>query len=82
MKFELNGTEIQKFKSPDISSTLKGYFDYSFTPNDLNELENSACRDVNDSENNNFVENEKFDCCIPLKHLFGFFEDYRQFLLN
>lgn len=40
MRYELNGTEIQKLKSPGVSSTLKGYC--SHVPSDLNEHENAA----------------------------------------
>jgi len=81
MRYELNGTEIQKLKSPGISSTLKGYC--SHTPNDLYELENAAW-DLNmeSVENKNFITNDKFSGCIPLKHLFGFCEDYKKILLN
>ena len=33
-------------------------------------------------DNKNFVVNDKFSGCIPLKHLFGFCEDYKKILLN
>lgn len=81
MRYELNGVEIQKLKLPGISSSLKGYC--SFTPNDLNELENSAW-DINmtDNDNKHFDTNDQFSGCIPLKHLFGFCEDYKKILLN
>jgi len=63
MRYELNGTEIQKLKSPGISSTLKGYC--SHTPNDLYELENAAWYlNMNGVENKDFVVNEVFSGCI------------------
>ncbi|XP_060868581.1 uncharacterized protein LOC132943562 [Metopolophium dirhodum] len=81
MRYEINGIEIQKLKSPGISSCLKAYC--SYTPNDLNTLENSAWDSTMDSEDNkNFMSNNVFTGCIPLKHLFGFCEDYKKILLN
>lgn len=81
MRYELNGTEIQKLKSPGIASTLKGYC--SHTPNDLYELENAAWDlGMLDVENKDFIVNNSFSGCIPLKHLFGFCEDYKKILLN
>ncbi|KAL4127488.1 hypothetical protein QTP88_011655 [Uroleucon formosanum] len=81
MRYEINGIEIQKLKSPGVSSCLKAYC--SYTPNDLNALENSAWDSAMDSEDNkNFMSNNVFTGCIPLKHLFGFCEDYKKILLN
>jgi hypothetical protein len=82
MRYEINGIEIQKLKSPGISSCLKGYC--SYTPNDLHTLENAAW-DVsldNDDNNAKFMTNNLFTGCIPLKHFFGFCEDYKKILLN
>lgn len=80
-KYELNGTEIQKIKNPGITSCLKGYC--SYTPSDMHILENMAW-DINfdDNENKTFMENTHFSGCIPMKHLFGFCEDYNKILLN
>ncbi|KAL4105041.1 hypothetical protein QTP88_012102 [Uroleucon formosanum] len=81
MRYEINGVEIQKLKSPGVSSCLKAYC--SYTPNDLNALENSAWDSAMDSEDNkNFMTDNVFTGCIPLKHLFGFCEDYKKILLN
>lgn len=79
MKYELNGIEIQKLKYPGISSTLKGYCSYS--PNDIHELENMAW-DIDTEYNKNFMEKNQFAGCIPLKHLFGFCEDYKKVMIN
>ncbi|KAL4152833.1 hypothetical protein QTP88_000666 [Uroleucon formosanum] len=63
------------------SYTLPSYC--SYTPNDLNALENSAWDSAMDSEDNkHFMTNNVFTGCIPLKHLFGFCEDYKKILLN
>ncbi|KAL4153873.1 hypothetical protein QTP88_001706 [Uroleucon formosanum] len=81
MRYKINGIEIQKLKSPGVSSCLKAYC--SYTPNDLNALKNSAWNSAMDSEDNkNFMSNNVFTGCIPLKHLFGFCEDYKKILLN
>lgn len=81
MRYEINGIEIQKLKSPGIASCLKAYC--SYTPNDLNALENMAWDSAMDSEDNkNFMTNNIFSGCIPLKHVFGFCEDYKKILLN
>lgn len=77
MRYELNGTEIQKLKSPGISSCLKGYC--SYTSNDLYELQNAGWNMTTDAK---LVDNVYFSGCIPLKHLFGFYEDYKKILLN
>ncbi|XP_050065619.1 uncharacterized protein LOC126554606 [Aphis gossypii] len=73
--------EIQKLKSPGVSSCLKAYC--SYTPSDLNTLDNCAWDSGMDGEDNkNFMSNDVFTGCIPLKHLFGFCEDYKKILLN
>jgi len=81
MRYEINGIEIQKLKSPGVSSCLKACC--SYTPNDLNALENVAWDSAMDSEDNkNFMSNNIFSGCILLKHVFGFCEDYKKILLN
>ncbi|XP_050066419.1 uncharacterized protein LOC126555556 [Aphis gossypii] len=81
IRYEINGVEIQKLKSPGISSSLKGFC--SHTPSELNNLQNAAWDvDMDVSENKHFMLNNKFAGCIPLKHLFGFCEDYKKILLN
>jgi len=81
IRYEINGVEIQKLKSPGISSCLKGFC--SHTLNELNNLKNAAWDvEMDASENKHFTLNNKFAGCIPLKHLFGFCEDYKKILLN
>ncbi|KAL4084371.1 hypothetical protein QTP88_028194 [Uroleucon formosanum] len=81
MRYEINGIEIQKLKSPGVSSCLKAYC--SYTPNDLNAQENMAWDSAMDSEDNkNVMSNNIFSGCIPLRHVFGFCEDYKKILLN
>ncbi|KAL4135057.1 hypothetical protein QTP88_006719 [Uroleucon formosanum] len=65
----------------DCLINLRAYC--SYTPNDLNALENSAWDSAMDSEDNkNFMSNNVFTGCIPLKHNFGFCEDCKKILLN
>ncbi|KAE9523730.1 hypothetical protein AGLY_015871 [Aphis glycines] len=81
MRYEINGIEIQKLKSPGVSSCLKAYC--SYTPSDLNTLDDCAWDSGMDGEDNKkFMSNDVFTGCIPLKHLFGFCEDYKKILLN
>ncbi|XP_060855323.1 uncharacterized protein LOC132933089 [Metopolophium dirhodum] len=76
MRYEINGIEIQKLKTPGVSSCLKAYC--SYTPNDLNTWDSA----MDSEDNKNFMSNNVFAGCIPLKHLFGFCEDYKKILLN
>ncbi|KAL4107159.1 hypothetical protein QTP88_017544 [Uroleucon formosanum] len=81
MRYEINGIEIQKLKSPGVASCLKAYC--SYTPNDLNALDNVAWDSAMDSEDNkNFMTNNIFSGCFPLNYVFGFCEDYKKILLN
>ena len=81
MRYEINGIEIQKLKSPGVSSCLKAFC--SYTPNEMNTLDNCAWDSAMDGEDNkNFMTDNVFTGCIPLKHLFGFCEDYKKILLN
>lgn len=79
MRYELNGVEVQKLKTPGISSSLKGYCAY--TPNDTHELDNFAWNKKIE-ETKITKDNKLFSGCIPLKHLFGFCEDYKKIMLN
>jgi len=73
MRYEINGIKIQKLKTPGVASCLKTYC--SYTPNDLNTLENAAWDSAMDSEDNkNFMSNNVFT---------GLFcEDYKKILFN
>ncbi|XP_022162197.1 uncharacterized protein LOC111027985 [Myzus persicae] len=81
IRYEINGVEIQKLKSPGISSSLKGFC--SHTPNELNNLQNTAWDvDMDASENKHFMLYNKFAGCIQLKQLLEFCEDYKKILFN
>ncbi|XP_050065277.1 uncharacterized protein LOC126554227 [Aphis gossypii] len=78
IKYEINSTEVQRVKKPGITSAMKGYCSYS--PADANILQNAAWDITN--KNANFVKDNTFSGCIPLKHVFGFCEDYKRILIN
>ncbi|XP_008179323.1 uncharacterized protein LOC103308160 [Acyrthosiphon pisum] len=78
MKNEINSTEVQRVKKPGITSAMKGYCSYS--PADENVLQNAAWDITN--KNVNFMKDDTFSGCIPLKHVFGFCEDYKRILIN
>ncbi|KAL4153426.1 hypothetical protein QTP88_001259 [Uroleucon formosanum] len=78
MKYEINSTEVQRVKKPGITSAMKGYCSYS--PADSNIMQNAAW-DIS-GKNANFVKNNTFSGCIPLKHVFGFCDDYKRILVN
>jgi len=49
----------------------------------MNMLENMAWDiGMDTQDNSNFTENNQFGGCIPLKHLFGFCEDYKKVMIN
>lgn len=81
MRYKLNGTEIQKLKYSGITSCLKCYC--SHPPNELHEVQNAAWDiDMEVNDNKEFMIENKFSGCIPLKYLFGFCEEYKKILLN
>ncbi|XP_050062956.1 uncharacterized protein LOC126552307 [Aphis gossypii] len=65
IRYEINGVEIQKLKSPGISSSLKGFC--SHTPSELNNLQNAAWDvDMDASENKHFISSTDFDALYVL----------------
>ncbi|XP_050547317.1 uncharacterized protein LOC126909001 [Daktulosphaira vitifoliae] len=79
IRYEINGTQIQKVRNPGITSTLKGYCSYS--PADINEL-HTAAWDITTEDNKDFFDCTYFSGIIPLSHILGFAEDYKKILLN
>ncbi|KAJ8959450.1 hypothetical protein NQ318_022143 [Aromia moschata] len=95
IRYELNGTVIDSVRDVGLVSTLKGYL--SYTPNESSLLENAGWvakknktvakqgetlkdaitreRIITDSAGN-------FNTIIPLKHLMGFFEDFRKLMIH
>lgn len=76
MRYELNGFEIDKCKNVGLTSTMKGYI--SYTPNDAARIGNASWnKDSNTPSQAGYV-----NFCIPLKHIFGFAEDYQNILMH
>ncbi|XP_046749818.1 uncharacterized protein LOC124413336 [Diprion similis] len=78
IRYELNGVEIDRNKSVGITSIMKGYL--SLTPGQQHGLENTGRLSVADINLADDAGN--FDIFIPLRHLLGFAEDYRRFVVN
>lgn len=74
IRYELNGFEIDRCKNAGVTSLMKGYL--SFTPNEMFKMEIAGW-----SKERKEAKGE-FNCCIPLKNLFGFAEDYRSIIMN
>lgn len=76
IRYELNGFPIDICKNVGVTSTLKGYV--SFTPKDLDRHEISSWK----KESSKDASAGYVNFCIPLKHIFGFAEDYRNIIMN
>jgi len=80
IKYEINGTQIQKLVNPGISTTLKGY--YSYNKSNIISHHNAAWDSDIKNANKDFIDSGNFNGCINLKDLFGFCEDYKRILIN
>lgn len=76
IRYELNGFPIDICKNVGITSTIKGYL--SYTPSESNRLEPSSWK----KESNITSSVGQYNVRIPLKHIFGFAEDYRNIIMN
>lgn len=76
IRYNIGGNEVDSIENPGISSVMKGLVSFE----DDKEY-NDACWRVASTANNNTL-NEKgyFSICIPLKILFGFCEDYTNYI--
>lgn len=77
MRYELNGIQIDNCKNVGITSTMKGYI--SFRPNDLYRLRIVGWNLLSDTQ---ATAGFSINCCIPLRYIFGFAEDYQNIILN
>ena len=75
IRYEINGIEIDRTKSPGIASTLYGLV--KFNPLDENRLENAAWFGYGKD-----TAVQQFSFCVPLRNLMGFFQDFRRIILN
>lgn len=76
IRYELNGFQIDLCKNVGITSTMKGYI--SYTPNDSVRMANAGWNTYSNTQ----IGNGHINFCIPLKHIFGFAEDYQNILMN
>ncbi|XP_023312008.1 uncharacterized protein LOC111692310 [Anoplophora glabripennis] len=75
IRYEMNGVIIDSVRNVGLTSTLKGYLSY-------NESESVKLQNSGWFPKQSTLEGDKFNVCIPLKMLLGFFEDYRKIILN
>ncbi|XP_026821241.1 uncharacterized protein LOC113559695 [Rhopalosiphum maidis] len=67
MKYEINGTQIQKLVNPGISTTLKGYCSYN--KSNIISHHNAAWDCDIKNANKDFIDSGNFNGCINLKDL-------------
>lgn len=75
IRYEINGTEIDKCKNVGITSTLKTYA--SITESELRGLHSSSL-----GISNECTGAAEFSLVIPLRLYMGFFEDYKSIIMN
>lgn len=74
MRYELNGTEIDKCKNVGVTNTMKGLC--SLTNSDVRSLEGAGLG------SDAAAANATFSFQLPLKLYMGFFEDYKNIVMN
>ncbi|XP_031346890.1 uncharacterized protein LOC116182399 [Photinus pyralis] len=84
IRYELGGQKVDVCRNPGITSSLKGYVSYTSTESKgLKHLGWSPIDDGSLQVDYDKSNKEKhFAVCIPLKHIFGSMEDYRQVIVN
>ncbi|KAK5649536.1 hypothetical protein RI129_000565 [Pyrocoelia pectoralis] len=88
IRYELGGQKVDVCRNPGITSALKGYI--SYTSSESKGLHHCGWAPNNNDDEPLQVEYIKkagdlekyFAVCIPLKHIFGSMEDYRQVIVN
>ncbi|KAJ8913082.1 hypothetical protein NQ315_006583 [Exocentrus adspersus] len=76
VRYELNGVVVDSTRNVGLTSTLKGYLSYN--ENESVKLQNAGWF----PKTKVLPFTNKFNVCIPLKMLMGFFEDYKKIILN
>lgn len=85
VRYEINGSVIDRVRNPGVTTTLKGYT--SFNENDLKSLGNagwvSTASKLNNRLDDDVIDsNGNFNFCVPISSLFGFAEDYKKIIVN
>ncbi|KAK5637767.1 hypothetical protein RI129_003021 [Pyrocoelia pectoralis] len=85
IRYELGGQRVDVCRNPGITSALKGYVSYTSSESRVLSHLGWSPKNVEPLQ----VEYTKtgdharyFTVCIPLKHIFGMMEDYRQVIVN
>lgn len=74
--YQLNGVEIDRCRNVGITTTMKGLITHQ--ESDKKRL---SIASWNIDSNTASVVNGRFSVCIPLKHIFGFAEDYSRIVM-
>ena len=80
IRYEINGIPIDTTTKVGITSFIKGLL--SFTPSQMNRLQNAGWYAPDQSKPLPRNEDGSFNACIPLSTLLGFAEDYKKAILN
>ncbi|KAJ8926253.1 hypothetical protein NQ314_021374 [Rhamnusium bicolor] len=76
IRYEISGIVLDSIRNVGLTSTLKGYLSF-------NESESIKLQNVGWFPKDSTIPvNNKFNVCVPLKMLMGFFEDYKKIILN
>ncbi|KAF2886049.1 hypothetical protein ILUMI_20124 [Ignelater luminosus] len=67
-------------RQPGITSAIKG--SVSYEEQDISALSCTSWNPTNDINFQETFKNNQFACIIPLKHIFGMFEDYTSAIIN
>lgn len=76
IRYEVNGQTVDRVRNPGITVTLKNLVS-------LNKSQSTRMFNAGWSDTSTYTLNgNKFNICIPLSMLLGFFEDYNKILIN
>lgn len=76
IRYELNGVVIDSVRNVGLTSTLKAYLSY-------NESESLKLQNAGWFPKETLISDSgKFNVCIPLSFIMGFFEDFKKIILN
>lgn len=80
IRYEISGHKVDICRMPGITSSLKGYV--SYPANESKKLSHSGWSPGNEPLQILNADTETFSAILPLKHLFGFAEDYQRVIVN
>lgn len=76
IRYEMNGIVVDSNRNVGLTSTIKSYLSYN--ESESIKLQNAGWF----PKESEISDGGKFNVCIPLKILMGFFEDYKKIILN